>query len=530
MSDALDALLEAQSVGPKSTMTVGDPLDAMLSARANSVSTTAPSGSVADEMSTFERLRAGTGMGMAKIGRAIGQPFGLVSQSDIDEANRLDSSLANTTAGKVGSFIGQTAAVAPAMLIPGANTYLGATAVGAGVGGLTTEGGIADRMKGAAFGALGGAGGKALGDVFGTGVKFITDRRANAQMINAGRDAAGIEAKSAGYVIPPADINPSFMNEVLNGFSGKIKTAQEASAKNQFVTNDLAKAAVNLKGDAPISISALNGVRSQAGKAYDAVATTGIIKPTQAYTDALDGIAAPYIKAAQGFPGSKPSPIIAEIESLKSPQFDAASAVAKIKTLRSEADAAYLSGNADLGKALKSGAGALEDAIDTHLTGIGAPADLLTNFRDARQLIAKTYSLQKGLNDVTGDVSASVLGKQLAKGKPLSGELETIARANAAFPKATQSLKEAPKALSPLDYLYGIMAATATGHPALGATIAARPAIRAGILSGPYQNLMTTPSYQPGAVRGLLEQSLDSSILKRMAPAGMGLLSTRLAE
>jgi hypothetical protein len=85
---------------------------------------------------------------------ASARPVGLVDQADIDEANRLDKSLMATGGGKVGNVIGQAAAVAPAMLIPGANTYVGATAIGAGVGGLTTEGGLADRAKGAAGVAL----------------------------------------------------------------------------------------------------------------------------------------------------------------------------------------------------------------------------------------------------------------------------------------------------------------------------------------------------------------------------------------
>lgn len=559
MSDPIDDLLAAQAAGPKTSGMSADPLDALLSAQASGA--TAPkSAGVADDMSTFDRLRAATGMGMAKVGRAVGQlarngleaiappqktlsdlvtgapgksfadTLGLPTQTDIDEANRLDASLAGTTAGKIGNFVGQAAMAAPAMLIPGANTYLGATAIGAGVGGLTTEGGLADRAQGAAFGALGGAGGKALGDALGAGVRFIADRRAAAQAANAGRDTAAIAAKNAGFVIPPADINPTMLNEALNGLSGKTKTAQQASAANQSTVNGLAKSAIGAPANDPLSIGALNTIRNQAGQAYDAVGSTGLIRPTQAYSDALDAITAPYVKAAQGFPNAKPSPIIADIESLKSPEFDAASAVAKIKTLRADADAAFGSGNKDLGQALKGGANALEDAIDTHLTSIGAPADLLGNFRDARQLIAKTYTVQKALNDATGDVSAQVLGKQLQKGKPLTGDLLTIAQANSAFPKALQSLKEAPKALSPLDYMGGIVAATATGHPALGVGIAARPAIRAGILSDPYQRLMTTPSYQPGMVGGLLENTLSSDALRNLAPAEMGLLSTRLSQ
>lgn len=529
MADSLDQLLAAQAQSQPSAAVGGDALDNLLAAQSKSL----PSFAAPDPtegMSATDKFLAGTGMGMAKIGRAVGQAFGAVNQADIDDANRRDAALASTTPGKFGNVVGQTAAVLPAALIPGANTYLGATAIGAGVGGLTTEGGLQDRAVGAGFGALGGGAAKGLGDLAGYGFGLLADRRAAAQIANAGRDQAAQAARSAGYVIPPADTNSTWFNEILNGISGKIKTAQSASAKNQSVTNDLARTAVGAPTDLPLSVAALNGIRNKAGQAYDAVGSTGTIVPGQAYTDALDNIAAPFVKASQGFPNAKPSPVLSEIDSLRSPQFDAGSAVAKIKSLRADSDAAYRAGNTDLGKALKGGANALEDAIDAHLTSVNAPAGMLDDFRNARQLIAKTYSVQKGLNDVTGDVSAQALGNQLAKGKPLSGDLLTIAQTNAAFPKATQSLKEAPKQLSPLDFMGGLMAATSTGHPAAALLPIARPAIRAGLLSDTYQRMMGVPSYARGPVQGLLADAVTSPLFMQAAPAEMGLLTSRLAK
>jgi hypothetical protein len=514
-----------------------------------------------DGMSTLDQLRAGAGMGMAKIGRAVGQGVGSLidavapapqpglsnlvtgqkpptlserlgfpTQASIDEANRLDAPLSETTPGKIGSVIGQTAAVLPAVLIPGAGTYAGASAIGAGIGALTTEGGIGDRAKGAVFGAAGGAAGKGLGDLVGFGFDTLAARRAAAQTANAGRDAAAVQARNAGYVLPPADTNPTITNEILNGLSGKIKTAQTASAQNQGVTNTLAKTAVGAPLDQPLSVAALGQIRTQAGKAYDAVGNAGTITPGKAYTDALDAIVAPYVKAAQGFPNAKPSPVIAAIDALRSPQFDAGSAVSQIKSLRADADAAYSAGNSDLGRALKSGAGALEDAIDAHLVGTNAPADLLSNFRNARQLIAKTYSIQKGLNDTTGDVAAKALANQLAKGKPLSGDLLTIGQTAAAFPKATQALTEAPKQLSPLDFMGALMAGTASGHPAAALGVLARPAVRSAILSAPYQAGMGVPSYQGGLLGRALQSAVESPVYVQTAPVVGGLLSSRLAQ
>lgn len=498
---------------------------------------TAPVVDPTEGMNFLDTVRAGIGKGMVSVARAVGVPASALESVGLpgtkEDADRLDAPLMKTAGGKTGNIVGTAALATPTALIPGANTYLGATAIGGGLGAAFTEGGLGDRAKGAAFGAVGGAAGKGVGDLLAWGVPKIVSsmagKRAALQTANAQRDAAAVATKDAGYVLPPSDVNPSVLNEALNGLSGKIKTAQVASARNQNVTNTLAKKAVGVADDAPLNVDALKNIRSQAGQAYDAVSSAGTIKPGQAYFDALDKITAPYVKAAQGFPNAKPSPIIAEIKSLKTPEFDAASAVAMIKKLRADADAAYASGSKDAGKALKDGAAALEDAIDTHLTQVGAPADLLKNFREARQLIAKTYTVEKALNSETGDVSALVLANMLKKNKPISGELKTIAKAGASFPKATQSLKEAPKAVSPLDYMAALVGAGSTG-PWGTVAIAARPAVRSMMLSQPYQRVLGSPqAYGPG----LLEQALptlQSDLMRRALPATGGLLSANLSQ
>lgn len=337
------------------------------------------------------------------------------------------------------------------------------------------------------------------------------------EMSEGVRDAAAV-ARDAGYVLPPSQVKPTLFNRLAEGFAGKLTTGQQASIKNQAVTNKLAAQAVGLPTDTPITKASLEQVRRAAGQAYDAVASTGQITPTQAYSDALDNIVAPYVKAAQGFPNAKASPIIAEIESLRSPAFDAASAVAKIKTLRAEADAAYGAGNKDLGKALKLGANALEEAIDTHLTSIGAPANLLSAFREARQLIAKTHSVEKGLNVTTGSVNAQALAAQLKKGRPLSGELDQIAQTAQAFPSATKEVTTSMPGVSPLDFSVGAIG-TASGNPLAFLMGPARMATRAGILSGPVQNRLAAGGNGGGnALAQLLANPGAQQMIYRAAP------------
>lgn len=302
---------------------------------------------------------------------------------------------------------------------------------------------------------------------------------------------AGVKAaRDVGYVVPPSQAKPTLGNRLLEGMSGKITTAQNASARNQQVTNGLAAEALGLPKDTQITADMLNNLRKQAGQAYEAVSSTGTITPDPSYAAALDKITAPAKQAAQGFPNAKPNALIAEIESLKSGQFDASSAVSKIGQLREQADVAYRSGDKGLGKALKDGAAVLEDVIDQHLQKIGAPGDLLNGFRQARQQIAKTYTVENALNATSGTVNAQKLAAQLAKGKPLSGELRQAAEFARQFPKAAQPLEKMGSLpqLSPLDWAASGAVSAATSNPLMLASVLARPAARTLALSPIVQN------------------------------------------
>lgn len=110
------------------------------------------------------RFLTGAGAGMASLARGAGQLVGLSSKEDEAVAREMDAPILDTTAGKVGKFVGQTATALPTMLIPGVNTYAGASLVGGGLGGLqpTVQG--ENKLGNVGLGAAGGIAGKYLGD------------------------------------------------------------------------------------------------------------------------------------------------------------------------------------------------------------------------------------------------------------------------------------------------------------------------------------------------------------------------------
>lgn len=328
-------------------------------------------------------------------------------------------------------------------------------------------------------------------------------------------------ARQQGYVIPPTQAKPTLLNRGLEGLSGKITTAQNASSKNQDVTAKLINNALGLPTGTKVTPDVLDSVRKAAGQSYSAVSGTGVIKPGAAYSAALDAIEGPHLTAAAGFPNAKASPVIDLVESLRSPQFDASSAVAKIGELRSAADDAFRAGNTDIGRASKAAARALEDVIDDHLSKIGN-TQALANFRESRKLIAKTYSVQKALNPETGAIDARKLGAQLKAGKPLSGELESAARFALRFPKAAQetaAMGSLPQT-SPLDWALGGGLAMGTGNPLMLASTVVRPAARAAILSPMVQDRLASQPMH--GLQGLLANNPEAlSLLYRASPVGL---------
>ena len=305
------------------------------------------------------------------------------------------------------------------------------------------------------------------------------------------------QARDLGYVIPPTQANPSMMNRLIEGIAGKASTAQNASARNQQITNELAAKSLGLPKDTPITPEVITSLRTKAGEAYTNLGLSGQVIADKSYTKALDDIAKPYVTALQGFPDAPPSPVINLVQSLKSPSFDASSAVEKIKQLRTSADDAFRTGNSDIGRASKKAADAIENALQTHLSKTGQ-TDLLNKFKDARQIIAKTYSIEKAANTTTGTIDAKKLAAQLQRGKPLSGELKSIAQFSQAFPKASQATEgmgSLPQ-LSPLDYFAGVVGGVSTGGLGAGAVLA-RPALRAAALSSPIQNRLIPNTAAP---------------------------------
>jgi hypothetical protein len=300
-------------------------------------------------------------------------------------------------------------------------------------------------------------------------------------------------AQKEGYVVPPATVNPTPLNKVLEGIAGKLTTAQTASAKNQAVTTGLSKRALGLPDDAPLTTDAIREARKAASAGYDAVRNAGQISRDKQFASDLARITARFRGAAKDYPALAKTDVDDVVKAVDV-DADANSTVDAIAILRENADDAFKSGRGSLGKAYKDASRALEGLIERNLASRGKDGvAALRQFREARTAIAKTYTVEKAFNASTGQVSGTKLGQQVARGKPLSGELETAGRFGQAFPKAAREFNESLPGISPLDFYATGGTAAVTSQPWYLLYPFVRQGVRNALLS-PMGQRLTVPS------------------------------------
>lgn len=324
-------------------------------------------------------------------------------------------------------------------------------------------------------------------------------------------------ARGAGYVIPPTQARPTLGNRLLEGFSGKITTAQNSSAKNQAVINSKAATAIGLPGDTKLTPEVLDGVRAEAGKAYKAVSELGTFDSTGAGLPSSVNVTKKPANSLMGRPASESVDAGEVVRAWRQANADATayfrqygrdanpetlskakSAAAEAKTLDAfmlkSVEAAQKAAPNKLISQLASGAIDQQEFLQRSLA-IARQGNLGSELKEARKLIAKTHSVEGALNPVTGSIDASKLAKQLEKGKPLTSELKEAAEFAARFPKASQTVEKMGSLpqTSPLDWVGGVGLSAATSNPLLLASIMSRPAARSLALSPAIQNRLVQP-------------------------------------
>jgi len=334
-------------------------------------------------------------------------------------------------------------------------------------------------------------------------VSALTTPRAPANLTQA--QLVAERAIAQGATLPPTQVNPSMLNRLIEGISGKQQTSQIASVKNQQLINEQARKALNLAPDVEITPQVLQQFRAEKGLAYDALRSN----PTY-YSDKQ--FFADLNKETARLQSMKSLDVATELkllDNLKQMNFNGDELVESIKRLRDSAQAnSSPLANArdkDLGRAQKFAAQQLEALAERNLKNFNQP-DVMKNFQQARQDIAKSYTIEKALNATTGNVSGADLGNLARQGKIVPAELQTLANAAGAYPTAFQNVARigSVPGFSPVDIGTAAIASAAAANPAIMISAATRPTLRSIAVNPMYQRNML-PSSQP-QMPGLLNQ------------------------
>lgn len=475
-------------------------------------------------MSGFDKFAAGMGQRVYDVGRALKQRLGLASQQEIDEAKAMDAPLLKTTEAKIGAVVPDLAT----LFIPGTAGVKGAAMVGGALNALrpTSEG--EDWRVNAALGAALGAGTtyglqKAIPAIAN---RVASKEAAGAQQAaqNAVRDANVAAAKEAGYVALPSETGGGAVSQLLEGMSGKIKTQQLAAVKNQSVTDSLVRKAVGLGPEDDLTVASMRAIRAKAYEdGYAPIINWGggkiRIKPDEILQQEAKAITSRADNAAGAFGDVVKSDVTGLVEGLRKAQpFTPEQGINASAIFREKASDAFASGNKSLGKAYKQAADIVEKQIDRFLTRAGEDGkQVLSDFRAARTLMAKTFEVEKGLNSGQGRFNAAVAGKVLSKQPDrLTDELRLVGMAAQSMPQATRMPQQGWSApITALDSM-GSLAASSIAHNPLPLAIpGARVAARYGLLSRAGQKAIG-PSYGPGAIERAIPDFLDREAVKRL--------------
>ena len=284
------------------------------------------------------------------------------------------------------------------------------------------------------------AGGQVVGKLAGVIGKMIPESvKATPEKI-----ASFLRAREEGYVVPPSQMRHTWGTRALESVSGKAETGQMASVRNQDVTNRLARQALGLAPEVPLSKESMQSYRAaQIDSGYEPVRDVGIINLGKSFNTSLDDI----IKANTGegsIPAAENKQVTELVNSFKTKKtsfVNSSDAIDAIRVLRQNADEAYGKGENALGRANKAIADAYENGLDNALQQFKQP-ELLQNYRNARQNIAKSFTVEDAIKEGSGNVDAKRLAAALQKGKPLSGELKSAAEFGNVFKQAARTPEE----------------------------------------------------------------------------------------
>lgn len=240
-----------------------------------------------DGMTGPQRFFAGAGKAMTDIARGAGQMLGLADQQSIDETKQRDAALMNSDAGMAGGIVGGVATGLPSMLVPGANTIVGAGLTGAVLGGLQPTATGESRLQNATVGGIGGAAGQAGGQMLG---RFL---RPVQTILSPQRAQLAAAAQQRGIPLDAADMTGSRPLRTIRDVLGQLPlTADRQGAIQAAKQGAFNRAVAGTFGssDDAITPQVLRSARDRLGRQFTDLSARNTLRASNQFLDDLAAI------------------------------------------------------------------------------------------------------------------------------------------------------------------------------------------------------------------------------------------------
>lgn len=369
------------------------------------------------------------------------------------DAQRVEANKIIEKAAPVGAIAGNVAMTAIPFGVAG-NSVATAAKVGAGLGALNpVEGetvwskeGVADKLKSIGSSAVLSAGGQAAANQAG---KWIAGKAANLAddaAANSTRTGTVNNALDAGLGVTPSEVDPTWWTNMLESFGGKAATGKAQSASNAERIPALIREDLHLPPTAPLNGETMQTARDTAyAVGYKPVADLPAINWDPEFVKEITKLSPASAGGAVKNPAQGPiDDLLASLTNRG--QWTGEQLVRDIRELRKQASDNFRAsgmpggnpGAQDLAHVQQRAADALEGMAQRAITRQGGSPDALQLMREARQYIARTHSAEDALIAGSDMADPRVLARMADKGRPLSGNMETIGKAANVFPRSFQ--------------------------------------------------------------------------------------------
>lgn len=262
---------------------------------------------------------------------------------------------------------------------------------------------------------------------------------------------AAAEAQRLGIALSPENIQPTLGPKTLSAVAGQRGTDAIANANK----NQIRKVAINELGLPETtqfdSKAPFNDARMRVAEPYSQVKKLPTMVADDSITASLNRLRPDEAVIGSERYSKATNAIIDDAVKKTSTGLTGAEVLKNVQTLRQRAQKTYNNKSADLASLDVADtnlaiANVLESMIETNIFN----PKLLSQFRDARQKMAKTYAYEAATDFNTGMIDVNKLSRVTSKDNVMTGDIAALGKIAGNFPeafttKATESMLSAPR-------------------------------------------------------------------------------------